>query len=209
MTRGGGIARLVALLSLALFAGCTGGVAPAQTSVPPTPPSAVSPTIAVSATPPSVAPTPRPSDTGACPVSPMTVDRLLSADRGCFGGHDIEVMGWLAEPWGIGGYLAGVEPAWLGEPMTDVALWTEPRGAATCQADGACHFAFLHSPPGSDPWTLPLDRWVRLTGHFDDPLAATCRWNGSNDPGNKATVTRNPFRSLGEHPGRTLGLRPA
>jgi len=182
VTRGGGIARLVALLSLALFAGCTGGVAPAQTSVPPTPPSAVSPTIAVSATPPSVAPTPRPSDTGACPVSPMTVDRLLSADRGCFGGHDIEVMGWLAEPWGIGGYLAGVEPAWLGEPMTDVVQWTEPRGAATCQADGACHFAFLHFPPDADPWTLPLDRWVRLTGHFDDPLAATCRWNGTNDP---------------------------
>jgi len=185
VTGGGGTARLVALLSLALVAGCAGGVAPAQTPVPPSPPtlpSAVSPTIAVSAPLSSVAPTPRPSDTGACPVSPLTVDRLLTADRACFGGREIEVMGWLAEPRGVGGYLAGVDPAWLGEPMTDVALWTTPRDAAACQADGACHFAFLHLPPDTDPWTLPLDRWVRLTGHFEDSLAATCRWNGTNYP---------------------------
>ena len=112
----------------------------------------------------------------------MTVDQLLAADRACFGGRDLGVTGWLAEPWGIGGYSTGVEPAWLGEVMTDVVLWTQPRGTDACQSDSACDFAFLHFPPDSDPWTLPLDRWVRLTGHFEDPLAATCGWNGTNDP---------------------------
>ncbi len=155
-------------------AGCAGG----QTGVEaPTPPPAVSPTVPpadtdVASPRPTWTPGPAPTSSpvaGACPGSPMTVDQLLTADGACFGGRDVGVTGWLAEPWGVGGYLAGVEPAWLGEPMTDVVLWERPRDSAACQADGACDFAFLHFPPGADPWTLPLDRWVRLTGHLDDP----------------------------------------
>jgi hypothetical protein len=118
----------------------------------------------------------------ACPTTPMTVDQLLAADRSCFGAESIGVTGWLAEPWGVGGYASGIVPSWLGEGLTGNALWLKPRGADGCVADDDCQFAFLHVQPGVGPSLAPLERWVRVTGHYDDPLSTTCYWNRVNDP---------------------------
>ncbi len=125
---------------------------------------------------------PAPIAAAACPETPMTVDRLLTADRSCFGRESIGVIGWLAEPWGVGGYATGIVPSWLGEGLTANALWLKPRGPDGCVADDDCLFAFLHVQPGVGPSLLPLHRWVRVTGHYDDPLATTCYWDRVNDP---------------------------
>lgn len=88
------------------------------------------------------------------------------------------MTGYLAPPWGIGGLNNGVVPAWLGEWAGLVAvLWLKPRPADGCVAADDCVWVFLHA---SSAAALPLtpDRWVALTGHFDDPLAVTCRATG-------------------------------
>ena len=128
-------------------------------------------------------PTPTPSAAAPCPTSPMTVDRLLAADRSCFGRESIEVTGWLAAPSGAGGLASGIEPAWLGESQTPNALWLKPREATTvCSTGVDCLFAFLHVQPGVGPSLAPLERWVRVVGHYDDPLSTSCYWNRVNDP---------------------------
>ena len=55
--------------------------------------------------------------------------------------------GWLAGPWGWSGYVA---------------------------VDDVCCF-FYHQPPGTEPTSAIVGDHLRLTGHFDDPAASTCR----------------------------------
>jgi hypothetical protein len=116
-------------------------------------------------------------------ISPIRVDRLLQAGRACFGAADVRVVGWLGPSWGIGGTNTGIEPTWLGEPLTDPVLWLKPRNPDGCFTTDDCVWTFVHIRPGSAvPFQLP-ERWVEVTGHFDDPVAQTCLWDGhSNDP---------------------------
>ena len=132
-------------------------------------------------------PTASPAPTAAwtC-AAPITVDKLaiastgpLDALIGCFGHRSIDVTGYLAPPWGIGGLANGVTPAWLGEwAGLDDVLWLKPHPAMGCVADDDCVWLFIHAP---DATALPLapDRWVTLTGHFDDPASLTCRATGA------------------------------
>ena len=89
------------------------------------------------------------------------------------------VTGYLAPAWGIGGLANGVIPSWLGEwGGLKVVLWQKPRPADGCVSDNDCVWMFLYA---SNPATVPLvpERWVQVTGHFDDPLASTCRAAGT------------------------------
>ena len=110
------------------------------------------------------------SDFGGWPGSPP-IDQILR----CFGDRDFVVTGYLAPPEGIGGIANGITPTWLGEwSGLPVVLHANVNPADTCGDDVDCSWAFLFAPK---PALLPLTpaRWVRLTGHFDDPVAATCR----------------------------------
>ncbi len=117
-------------------------------------------------------------------ASPVRVDRLNVGGRACFGSNDMQVLGWVAPSWGIGGTSTGVVPSWLGETMTDPVLWLKPRNPEGCFSEDDCVWVFVHvRPTGGVAFALP-ERWVEVTGHFDDPAAATCRWDGrSNPPG--------------------------
>ena len=118
--------------------------------------------------------------TGRDPAWPETSTSILD----CLGRSEIGVTGWLADPWGIGWGSPRVEPAWLGDML---AIWrvlwlkpmpTDPTGSPLgCVEDTDCLWLHLTSPNAS---ALPLspDRWVTITGHFDDPAAATCHWIG-------------------------------
>lgn len=151
----------------------------ASASVPS--PSGATPTVESSSSPTpdaSVGPTP-------C-VAPVTVDVLggWSAEWprptivACVGSRELAVVGYLAPAWGIGGIGNGVMPAWLGDEFgLSQVLWLKPRNADGCFAEDDCIWMFIHA---QDPAALPLtpDRWVAVTGHFDDPAATTCHWVG-------------------------------
>ena len=96
----------------------------------------------------------------------------------CVGSREITVVGYLAPGWGIGGIPNRLAPAWLGEwSGLPSVLWLGPHPAAGCFAADDCVWMFIFAP---DAATLPLtpDRWVMVTGHFDDPAATSCHWVG-------------------------------
>ena len=184
-------ARAASAILLAACAGTPAGpessVSPLGTPGPPPSPTALSsPTALPSRTPnPTSAPSPSPSQTPnpiySAPVRPtpapspirITFEDLWSGGWRRYGPTTLQVDGWLAIPWGVGGTNTGITPAWLGEWLTDEALWETPGTIPRDCSEDACRFVFLHPAPGTSLGRL--DRWVRATGHFDDPRAATCR----------------------------------
>ena len=99
------------------------------------------------------------------------LDQLVA----CTGSRELTVVGYLAPAWGIGGIPTFIKPAWLGEEFIEKVLWLKVHPSDGCFADDDCRWIFLFA---EHPETLPLepDRWVVITGHFDDPAAATCYW---------------------------------
>ncbi len=113
--------------------------------------------------------------TGHDPAWPVTSTLILD----CLGRSEIRVTGWLAAPWGIGWGSPGVEPAWLGDMLAIWrVLWLKPMVGEGCYEDTDCLWMHLTSPNASS-LSLTPDRWVTITGHFDDPAAASCYWTGS------------------------------
>ena len=154
----------------------------------PTPRSTPSASIAATSRPttPSTAPaTPGQSAIASCPP-PATVTVMGGWDPGwpraalvsCLSRADVQVTGWLADGWGIGGEPSGIAPAWLGEwSGLPKVLWLAPHPSDGCFAATDCIWLFLFASK-ADALPLSPDRWVTLTGHFDDPVATTCRWVG-------------------------------
>lgn len=179
----------MAILALAIAAcGATPASSPSGSATArPTPP----PVAAATATPGSPAapgptatdrPTPTPvGGDGQCPAaSLLTVAQYTDADPRCFGGADIEIRGWLDEPPGVGFEGPPIEPSWLAYPAPGLpALWTgkpiEPDHI--CSAPPIpCAWFFLSLDPKSG---LDLDippREIIVTGHREDPAAATCHF---------------------------------
>jgi hypothetical protein len=115
--------------------------------------------------------------TGPCPTSPPgAVEDLLalapSLWPACFGSETLQIKGYLAE-CGCGGTTSGqARPAWLIDPMGFSALYLEP--AVVSAETGPGGFGGMIDP--AHPVTVPAPgTHVELTGHFDDPAAATCR----------------------------------
>ncbi|MEO8468679.1 MAG: hypothetical protein ABI573_03310 [Chloroflexota bacterium] len=92
------------------------------------------------------------------------------------------MTGWLAPSWGIGGISSGIVPAWLGDWDQEPVLWLKPHPADGCNLEDDCVWIFVHVQPGSGLTLGPPERWVELTGHLDDPVAATCDWTGVGEP---------------------------
>jgi hypothetical protein len=158
-----------------VLAGCAAAVLPS-----PSPPA--SPSFA-----PSVVPSPQASASPGVPMPPSPQGAASAAT--CFKPPpDIAVLAVQADPvrcYGNGpltldahlvgpaqvDYVVMVAPAWLGEPSTylEVIGETSKNGpfllAAVDPATAASLSAHLNSN-------------VRITGHFDDPAAQTCRETG-------------------------------
>ena len=104
----------------------------------------------------------------------------------CFGSADLELTGYLAPLGGLGGVSSGVQPTWLGEwSGLESVLALKSHPLEGCDPAQGCTWLFLYAPDAS---VLPLspDRWVNVTGHFDDPVAQTCRAT-MNEPGFPST----------------------
>ncbi len=205
--------RLTLIVAAALVAGCYGSpagsappgstaaasVARTTTAAPSAPPTATPTTVPTPSSPAATSPSPSKA-AGPCEF-PRTVFFLSDLGAGlpktlivgCLGRSDVRVTGWLAETWGFGALANGVTPAWLGEVGgLEKVLWLRPRPTDGCFADTDCVWMFLHSPEATG---LPLspDRWVTVTGHFDDAAAATCRWT---DPKNGTAWPLTPAEAV-------------
>jgi hypothetical protein len=123
---------------------------------------------------------------GTCPQLPTTmVDWLVvpaSIGAECFGDTPISFRGWLSEGGGCGGFFPGTwEPSWLAAPYAMLPIVLTPFEAEY----GGCGSAAPH--PTLTELPQP-QRWVIITGHYNDPAAETCRW--TPDPLYKFAVVR-------------------
>jgi len=104
----------------------------------------------------------------SCPTSPMTIDALaaLAALEAlhCFGSNEIVVTGTIDDT--IGGYESPVQysPIWLAHPFA-------PPYFLTTQSVGIG----FHPHPDGNLETPEAGDVVRVTGHYEDPAAPSCR----------------------------------
>ena len=109
-----------------------------------------------------------------CPSKPVDAAAFASLDTAsaalCFGSTPITFRAYVGRCDGCTGPSGDVyTPAWLADPQqnqlylspvkSDDSWWFSSRRAATLAEDPA--------------WAA---HWVQVTGHFDDPASASCRW---------------------------------
>jgi hypothetical protein len=115
-----------------------------------------------------VVPDPRPNACGPPPsdsLSFMLLDRALAL--ACFGSAPLTFSGWSTACDGCSSASTGSEPAWLINPGAN-QLFLSPIAADI----GGSNQVVLSPTLKLDPaWRY---HWVQVTGHFDDPAAATC-----------------------------------
>ena len=136
--------------------------------------SSVDPPIVVDAPPLSSIPPPATGGIVArttCPKTP-TIDALIALDGndrvGCYGSRDVSFRAWIVDPGeGYGGTCPQISPSWL--QVCVLPDWWLAAGKSTAGTlDG------LKRPDATGD-LAGVSRWVNVTGHFDDPAAATCR----------------------------------
>jgi len=98
----------------------------------------------------------------------MSVDSLWAAI--CFGDAPITVRGWSVACDGCYSRSEGTwQTEWLAQPADWGVMHLSPYKSNVWGAmDGVLHPSLRDRPP--------LARRLEITGHFDDPEAASCRW---------------------------------
>ena len=122
-----------------------------------------------------VMPTPTQPNPRTCGPQPGDLLALLNTDALwtaiCFGDAPITVRGWSVPCTGC--YVASqgkFETEWLAQPNDRHVIHLAPIESSDWGAlDGVRH-------PSARGQSAPLSRWLDVTGHFDDPEAASCRW---------------------------------
>lgn len=160
--------RTLHFIVLMALLGCQG--APAAAEAPGLPSSStVTRSSGQSAAPP-VAPSPVVAP--PCPEDPIEAGDLIPMDwtarMVCFGDQPITVVAYV--PWQehVCGDT-GIEPSWLGGCSEVINLHHEASDF------GVALPARVHPSTGLQAFSLPQRRWVRVTGHHDDPAALSCR----------------------------------
>jgi hypothetical protein len=115
----------------------------------------------------------------ACPAVPRDALEFFVLDVGaaitCFGDAPITFRAWAAACDGCsGGWMGASQPSWLLNPTTN-QLYLSPL-----EANGDWMSTVVVDPSlEMDPtWS---DAQLELTGHFDDPAAATCHYEPTSD----------------------------
>ena len=132
--------------------------------------------------------------TAVCPPPPNMLAGLIAADAvetgplteqfrpvygvyaeaaaGCWGGAESTVAGFVASPEGLGGVSPfSIEPAW----MVSRAHFLSTTDSIDPQAGPVGPFLPVAVPPSFEAEFTRLNhRWVRASGHFDDPAATSC-----------------------------------
>jgi hypothetical protein len=114
-----------------------------------------------------------------CPAPPTDYLDFMVADTAalvvCRGDAPISFRAWSVECPGCSGYQeGGAEPAWLLRPSEQ--LYLSPVASQDANWWGA---SVLRPPLTMDPsWA---STWIEVTGHYDDPAAATCHSSPTPD----------------------------
>jgi hypothetical protein len=123
-----------------------------------------------------------------CPPLPVDAATLirLRDPRACYGRTSLTFDVFVPRTEGLGGVAPPVLPAWLdpwaGGFLQATGDLSGPApgygqgpflGVAVPPALGACHVTYEEDP--ACPLAPHLNGWVRVSGHYDDPAALTCR----------------------------------
>ena len=123
-----------------------------------------------------VAPDPSPGECGAPPTDAaefVNLDRNFAA--ACWGDMPLTIRMWSARCDGcFGGSTGTYDEAWLSNPTSDILFLSPVEWADNWSA-----MAILSPVLGDVPEPGWLGSWLELTGHFDDPAAASCHWTPS------------------------------
>lgn len=103
-----------------------------------------------------------PADAEVASLGAMSAQEHLD----CFGDADLTLVGFAVQRSGVGSSYTGT-PSWLAESPS-VAL----RGRDAPEADTG--ILALHVDPAGG-LTIPIDDWVEVVGHFDDPASSSCQ----------------------------------
>ena len=90
----------------------------------------------------------------------------------CFDSREITVRGWFDIRYIIAGWEApwGISPGWLWMP---IGPWTVVAPGSNPETSSAL---VVYADPARGVETSRTNRWVLLTGHYADPVAATCHF---------------------------------
>lgn len=124
-----------------------------------------------------VMPAPTPPNPQTCGPKPDDVLGLLNADALwnaiCFGDAPITVRAYSVPCLGCYGQGEGKwKVKWLAQPADERVIHLAPVESS----DWGSTDAILHPSVRRQP---PASRWLEVTGHYDDPQAASCRWTPS------------------------------
>jgi hypothetical protein len=157
--------------------GCATNVSPSHVAPPspaasplPSPPAAAAPSLLT-------LPSPTPARTqipaADCVNPPPDIAALIAqADPvACYGNAPLALDAYLIGPAQVD-YVVYVQPAWLGSPSTELELVGETR------KNGAPFLLVAVDPASAISMSDHVYTNVRITGHFDDPAARTCRETG-------------------------------
>jgi hypothetical protein len=116
----------------------------------------------------------------SCPAVPTTLEDLAKIEPpaavGCFGDRDLTFRAWIVDPGeGYGGTCPAFSPGWIEECVLPDYLLAARR---TSDQDLVAIHAMRS--PGATGVTVGVGRWVRITGHYDDPVSPTCRGVGGD-----------------------------
>lgn len=151
---------------------------------------------------PSVTPTPRtmePTPEGCIPP-PLGLRAVIDQQEraACYGSAELTLEAHAALVGGVVDCPGELEPSWLGCGGQMVELFPLDGSArpvdivlAARSRSGLSLWAVVHPDSGID-LRRGLDAPVRVTGHFDDPAAVTCRytrWPDNDPPSVEEVVT--------------------
>jgi hypothetical protein len=167
---------------------------------------------------------PRPADCPPLPVDAATLIRLRDTTAfACYGRTTLSFDGFVPRTTGLGGVSAPVWPRWLDpwaggllQATGDISSPNSGYGSgpflsvAVPPALGICSSLYEEDP--ACPLAPHLNGWVRVSGHYDDPAALTCRIAGTsyrNPPSRSDTVAACRARFVLSAIGPATGLPPS
>jgi hypothetical protein len=171
---------VVAVVMTTLLAGC--GVSVVQTPTPASPTQA-EPTPLPTPTPPETpipepTPTPGPTPTPvlSCPPTPTTAAEIVAMSvptaADCYGATQLTIQGYSVDCGGCGGVdTYDRSPSWLALSIPEHFVGVS---AGVAGADTITSFPVFIDPATGIKFPA-AGALVRVTGHFNDPIAKTCK----------------------------------
>ena len=105
------------------------------------------------------------------------INQNAAAAAACFGDEPISFRAWSSVCDGCGTEAdTTYEPTWLASPVANTLRLLPVIGPGVPEG-----FGVLAPTLGASPKPTWINAWLELTGHYDDPASADCRWTPPSD----------------------------